>query len=60
MYDYAFTYHCRLTNALSITVEADSRKDADDLVDDILQQAQAMGISMPAIHTFQYVTQREI
>lgn len=60
MHDFIFTYYCWVTNALSITVQADSREDADDLVDDILRQAQNLGISMPGIHTFQYVTKTEI
>ena len=60
MYDFVFIYHCRLTNALSITVEADCRAEADILVEDVIEQAEAMGITMPALHTFSYVTQREL
>ena len=60
MNKYVFTYHSRLTNALSFHVIAVCRKDADILAADTLEKAEKIGISMPNLHSFEYVTQREI
>jgi hypothetical protein len=58
-YDYVWTYHCRLTSSLKITVEADYRCEADAIAEDVLKQCEAQGMTMPAFHTFDYVTKVE-
>lgn len=60
MNKYSFTYFCRLTNSLSIYVEADCREDADDMADDILRQGENLGLGLPALHSFECVVQKEL
>lgn len=55
---YVYTYHSRLTNALSFWVVAVCRKDADILAADTLEKAYDLGISMPSLHSFEYVTEQ--
>lgn len=57
---YVYTYHCRLTNSLSLDIVANNREHADFLAESKLRQAEDLGFTMPAFHSFEYVTEREL